>query len=145
VPFLLPNVPVHFTVLKPEFECHHGDDLASCLRRRRRELGLLQSGASARIGVCTASVWNWENGQADPEDCFYPAIIKFLGREPWPEPATFVERLRAQRRRLGLTVKAAAELIGIGKSTLASWEQNGVEPGLLNREKADAFLSASSL
>jgi hypothetical protein len=41
----------------------------------------------------------------------YPAIIAFLGYEPWSEPKTVPEALLAERRRRGLSIKRAAQAI----------------------------------
>jgi DNA-binding transcriptional regulator YiaG len=118
-----------------------GDDLASCLRRRRRELGLFQPDAAEVIGVCKASIWNWENGRAEPEDWLYPSIIQFLGREPWREPQTLAERLRAERRRRGITIYTAAGLMGVAHGALANWEAGASQPSKPNRKRVDSFLA----
>jgi transcriptional regulator with XRE-family HTH domain len=143
VPFLLPNVPVRLTSAKPELLADQGHDLASCLRRRRRELGLFQPDAANAIGVCKASIWNWENGRGEPEDRLFPSIIKFLGREPWPEPRTLGECLRAERRRRGMTIEAAAGLMGVAHGALANWENGASQPSKPNQKRIDAFLAGA--
>ena len=55
-------------------------------------------------------------------DRFYPALIGFLGCEPWPEPQTLGQRLQAERRRRGLTIDRAAALLGVDEGTLGRWE-----------------------
>jgi DNA-binding transcriptional regulator YiaG len=137
----LPNVPVRLASTKPELLADQGHDLASCLRRRRRELGLFQPGAAKVIGVCKASIWNWENGRAEPEDWLYPSIIKFLDREPWREPQTLAERLLAERRRRGMTICATAGLMGVSHGALSSWENGASQPSKPNRKRTDAFLA----
>lgn len=144
MPFLLPNVPVHLAVPKPELAADQGDDLASCLRRRRRQLGLSQPDAARAIGVCKASVWQWENGRATPEDSLYPNVIAFLGREPWPEPVTLGERLRVQRRRRGLTVKAAARVMGVAHGSVSNWENGATFPNQESRNRSPIFLPANA-
>jgi DNA-binding XRE family transcriptional regulator len=118
-----------------------GDDLASCLQRRRRELGLAQPDAGKAIGVCKTSIWNWEHGCAQPEDWLYPSIIEFLGREPWPEPETLGEHLRAERRRRGMTLSAAAGLMGVAHSSLSNWEKGSSLPSKSLRIRVTAFLA----
>lgn len=141
--FLLPNVRVHLAAAKPELLADQGDDVASCLRYRRRELGLTQQDAAKAIGVCKASIWQWENGRADPEDSFYPNIIAFLGREPWPEPQTLAERLRAERRRRGLTIRDAARTMGIAHGSVSNWESGATMPGKRSRERVCDFLAGA--
>lgn len=41
---------------------------------------------------------------------YMPAIIAFLGYNPYPAPQTLPEKLLAARRRLGLTRRQMAEL-----------------------------------
>lgn len=50
-------------------------------------------------------------------DRFYLALIAFLGYEPWSEPETLGERLKAERRRRGLAVSRAAALHGLDEGT----------------------------
>jgi transcriptional regulator with XRE-family HTH domain len=141
---LLPNVPARLKAAKPEVQAESGSDLASCLRRRRKELGLFQPEAGKLIGVCKASIWSWENNRAEPEDWLYPSIIRFLGREPWPQAKTLAERLRAARRRRGMSIKAAARLMGVAHGALANWENGDAMPGRRNRARVDKFLAGDT-
>ena len=140
VPFLVPNVPVCLKATKPELLVGADDDLARHLRRHRKELGIFQSDAGRIMGVCKASVWNWENRRAEPEDYLYPAIIRFLGREPWPEPQTLAEHLRAERKRRGITIQAAAMLMKVSHGALANWEDGTANPNQINLAGVIAFL-----
>jgi len=79
VAFLLPGVQVSLRAQKPEVLSNSGDDLACRLRRRRRELGLFQKDAAARLGVSTATLINWEKGRRRPRVQCYPAVISYLG------------------------------------------------------------------
>jgi hypothetical protein len=54
--------------------------------------------------------------------CHFPAIISFLGYDPFEEPKALPECLIAQRRKLGWSRKLAAAQLGIDDGTLASWE-----------------------
>lgn len=56
------------------------------IRDRRQELGLSQAQAATQIGANSWTLLSWENEKRRPTDRFYPAIIRFLGREPWPQP-----------------------------------------------------------
>jgi transcriptional regulator with XRE-family HTH domain len=141
VPFLLPNVPARLRAAKPELQADRTSDLASCLRRRRKELGLFQPEAGKLIGVCKSSIWSWENNRAEPEDWLHPSIIRFLGREPWPQPKTLAERLRAARRRRGMSIQAAARLMRVAHGALANWENGDAMPSHRNRARVDNFLT----
>lgn len=142
VPFLLPNVPAHLTAVKPEFVIAPGDSVGMHLRRMRKALGLFQAQAAEMLGVCKASVWNWENEKSEPEDQLFPAIIRFLGYEPWSSPKTLPERLRAERRRRGISIKVAAELMDVAHGALANWENKVSQPGAFNRRRVEAFLGS---
>jgi hypothetical protein len=66
-----------------------------------------------------ASLLNWEKGRAEAEVRFIPAILRFLGYDPRPEPRTFGERLRAARERAGLSERALARQLGLDPGTLS--------------------------
>lgn len=78
VAFLLPGVMVTFQARKPEVTRLSGDGLASRLRRRRRELGLLQKDAAKWLGVSPDTLLNWEAGRSHPSACHYRALTAFL-------------------------------------------------------------------
>ena len=54
------------------------------IRKRRLELGLLQSAIAQAFDTCEDTITNWENNKAEPQDQFYPAIIEFLQSYPFP-------------------------------------------------------------
>jgi hypothetical protein len=83
---------------------------------------LKQTEAAAHIGVIEATIVHWEGGTL-PYDRMYPAIIAFLGYEPWEEPKTLEAQLQAERRRRGIAAKAAARLLNVDEGTYARWEQ----------------------
>src|SRR5207237_511684 len=49
------------------------------LRRQRIVRGLLQRDLAVAHGVTTETIYNWENGRAEPEVRYLPRIIDFLG------------------------------------------------------------------
>ena len=51
---------------KPRASSH--PDLATCVRVRRRELGLSQAQLAERVGVCILTVKGWESGSQSPRD-----------------------------------------------------------------------------
>lgn len=120
-----------------------GDTLGTQLRRRRHELGLRQSDAASAIGTNPKSYMWWERDERLPFVHFYPGIIRFLGYEPWPEPTTLAEALRAERRRRGVGVKVAAPLIGVDEGTWLRWERGEWKPMQHAVAKIDVFLRLS--
>ena len=75
------------------------------------------------MGTSEFRIVNWENGHRRPVARFLPAIIQFLGYDPFPEPITLSDRLMAKRRELGWSRKKAAKQWGVFESTLQKWER----------------------
>jgi DNA-binding XRE family transcriptional regulator len=75
--------------------------LGEHLKKRRRELGLLQREAAEMLGVSTDTVVNWEKDKTTPVASQFRPVVAFLGYDPTPEPQTLAERLEAKQRRLG--------------------------------------------
>jgi transcriptional regulator with XRE-family HTH domain len=92
------------------------------IRKRRLDLKLRQQDVAARIGVDKTSVFNWEAGTASPHIRALPAVIRFLGYDPSETGTTLGERLRAARRRLGLSHFDLAQQLGVDPTTLRNWE-----------------------
>ena len=141
VAFLLPGVPVHLSAPRPEFARCPG--VGGDLKLRRRALGLKQSEAAARIGVVTTTYADWEVGRKNPDHPHYPAIIAFLGREPWSEPQTLAERLKAARLRLGFGREGMARLVGIADTTLHACETGRRPTARRTQAVLEAFLAAT--
>jgi transcriptional regulator with XRE-family HTH domain len=141
----MPNVDAALRAQRPEFAAPQGDSLGAQLRRRRRELGHRRVDAAQLIGTsCTSLNW-WERDEREPLDRFWPAIIRYLGREPWPEPQSLGERLSAERRRRGLAIFEAAQLMGVDEGTWWWWESGQRTPRHLRTKALVAqFLSNSS-
>lgn len=55
-----------------------------------------------------------------------PAIIRFLGYDPFPEPKNLPERLLAKRRAMGWSTREAALQVGVDEGTWRAWEQGGM-------------------
>ncbi len=112
---------------KPEVQRICGDTLAARLRRRRRELGLLQREAADFMKVSMWSLIGWEKGGMPSSPC-YPAVIAFLGYEPWPVPVTLGQSLIAERRRRGWSAKQAARIVCVDEGTWCRWERGEWRP-----------------
>ncbi len=59
--------------------------LGDHLKKRRMDLGITQKEAAHRIGAGQFTVINWEKGRTEPAVRFLPAIMPFLGYDPFPE------------------------------------------------------------
>ena len=99
---------------------HIGDHI----RRHRLDLGLSQRQVGLRIGVNAWTILDWETREMRPSTRYIPAVLHFLGYDPFPPPSgSLVERLRATRVLRGLSQRAAAELLGVDKHTVWGWER----------------------
>jgi transcriptional regulator with XRE-family HTH domain len=122
VAFLMPGVTASLRATKPELAVEQGDTLGAQLRKRRRELGLHRRDAAALLGADEKSLMWWERNEREPLERFWPGVIQYLGREPWPSPTSLGGNLLAERRRRGLTQVEAAALIGVDDGTYRFWE-----------------------
>lgn len=98
------------------------------LRRRRLVLKLLQRQVAEQLGVDKATVYNWENDRSRPGFEYMPAVIRFLGYNPFPPASGWAERLIQARTVQGISQEEAARRVGVDPSTLARWERGEKEP-----------------
>ena len=98
------------------------------LRRQRILRGLLQRDLAVVHGVTTETIYNWENGRAEPEVRYLPRIIDFLGFCPYTPGRPLDERLRVAREAQGLSRKRLAKLVCVDEGTLWRWEQGMRNP-----------------
>jgi transcriptional regulator with XRE-family HTH domain len=101
--------------------------LGEHLRRRRMDLGLLQREVAKRIGVSVDTVLGWEIRGRQPAVRSWPAILAFLGADPYPEPRTTAEQLKAVRRQQGWSQRRLAASLGVDPTSVRDWEA-GQEP-----------------
>lgn len=87
------------------------------------DLGLRQKDVAKELGVHHKTYENWEQGKYEPELRLFPAIIDFLGYDPSPEPKSLAERIRAARRREGISQEELARYLGLDESTVRAWER----------------------
>jgi transcriptional regulator with XRE-family HTH domain len=95
--------------------------LGEHLKKRRRQLCLLQREAAELMGVSTDTVVNWENDKTKPVAAQFRPVVTFLGYDPTPAPETLSERLKAKRRALGITFEQAAKFLGWDPATLTRY------------------------
>ncbi|WP_445214750.1 helix-turn-helix domain-containing protein [Brevundimonas sp. BR2-1] len=84
--------------------------------------------AAQIVGIDPKTWMWWERDEREPYVHQYPAIIRYLAYEPWPEPVTSGEQLLAHRRRHGLSIKRAAEIAGVDEGTFGRWESGEWKP-----------------
>jgi len=102
--------------------------LGDHIRTRRLDLGLLQQEVGGRIGVDGSTITNWEHNATVPVIRYIPAIIQFLGYDPFPPTNSFTERLIVTRKALGLSQQKMAVKLGVDPATLQGWETGQHRP-----------------
>jgi len=117
---------VRLKYLKPEEVVLAPSTLGEHIKKRRLELKLTLKKAGKLLGTDERSIINWEKGRTVPKVYRLPAIIRFLGYNPLPEPRTIAEQLVAKRLELGWSRKVASRHLGVDQSTLRDWEQGKV-------------------
>jgi transcriptional regulator with XRE-family HTH domain len=137
---LLPGVSASLRAPKPEVAALRRNTLGTKLKRRRLEQGLRQKDVAPRLGITHATLVNWERDQTAPDVARYPAIITFLGFEPWPEANAFAEKLRAERHRRGWSIAQSAARLGVDEGTFGGWERGTRRPTRSSRSICDRFL-----
>lgn len=118
---LLPWVRKRLTALKPKDFEEHPISLGGHLKKRRKQLGLLQREAAKLLGCDHFTYINWENDKTEPVASRFKPVIGFLGYDPSPTPVTLAERVQARRRELGLTFAEVAHRLGWDEGTLTRY------------------------
>ena len=116
--------------------------LGEHLKKRRRELGLLQREVAAQMSILTETYANWENGHTEPVASQFRPVIAFLGYDPSPAPRTLAERLRVKRRELGVTFSEVARHLGWDEGTLTRYLNGTWRMPPARTAALDAFLAA---
>jgi transcriptional regulator with XRE-family HTH domain len=118
--------------------------LGEHLKKRRRELGLLQREAAERMGIGTETYANRENGRTKPVAAQFRTVVEFLGYDPMPPPKTLSERLKAKRRLLGATFAQVARHLGWDPGTLRRYLDGTWRISPTRLTSLEAFLSAEA-
>jgi len=105
------------------------------------ELKLTQKQAAERLGVNPWTVLNWEKHHTEPPIESMPAILQFLGYDPFPESKTLPERMLARRRAMGWSIKEAARQLGVDAGTWGAWERGATAPKGQHLMLLNAFVS----
>lgn len=115
------------------------------LRRRRLDLGLTQRTLARRLGVREETVHLWERDRTRPLARHFGCLVRFLGFDPESPGLSMAERLRAARRRTGLTQAELAHRLGLDEGTVVDREAGrGRVSGKVARA-VEGFLAAERL
>jgi DNA-binding transcriptional regulator YiaG len=107
--------------------------IADHLRKRRLDLKLLQGDVARMIGVSEDTITYWENGRTVPLISAIPAVIRFLGYNPYEvDTSTLGGKVKQYRLMKGLSLKNFAKLVHVDPSTVKSWEENEFIPASAN-------------
>lgn len=98
------------------------------MRKHRLELGIFQREAALKRGVNEWTYNGWERRERTPAISFWPRIIDFLCYDPCAGIETLAERIKAARRRRGLSQAQVARFIGIDEGTLRRYERGEWRP-----------------
>lgn len=137
---MLPGLKHVLKVRRPGADLPEDPTLGERLRHRRSELGLRRIDVAQMLDVDEKTLMWWERDERPPKVHQYPAIIRYLKGEPWPETATLGEKLLAQRRRHGLSTKRAAEIVGVDEGTFGRWESGEWNPQRRSLPRIASFL-----
>jgi transcriptional regulator with XRE-family HTH domain len=104
------------------------------------DLKLLQKDVAGIIGVTECTIYNWENGEREPETKYTPRIIDFLGYTPFECPGDILGRLSYFKRIKGLTFRGLGELMGRDHEQLSDWLNSQKKPCPRNLGSINQFL-----
>jgi len=116
-------VPIQLKALKPKESDFEPRLLGEHLRKRRLILNLDQKQAAEVLGIKSWTVLNWEKGHTEPPVEAMPAILGFLGYDPFPAARNLPERLLAKRRMMGWSIRQAATTLKVDPGTWGDWER----------------------
>jgi len=87
---------------------------------------------------------NWECNATVPAIRYTPAILRFLGYDPFPQAETFSEQLATVRKTLGWSQRQAVSL-GVDPGTLQSWEAGQHAPTGRSVELVERVLATAAM
>ena len=141
VVFPLTGVPLKFQWVRPKPYSENPETLGGHLRKRRCSARLTQAQVAGQIGANAWTYLLWETDRTKPTIRYYPSIFRFLGYDPLPAPRR-CRAIAAQRRRLGLSFRAAASKIGVDEGTFRRWESGEWKPRM-SGNAVESFLALS--
>ena len=116
-------LPITLKALIPKETDFEPRTLGEHVKHSRLTRKFTQKAAAILLGVNPSTLLNWEKGYTEPPIASLPAILQFLGYDPFPEPKSLPERLVAKRRTMGWSIKEAAWQLGVEEGTWGAWER----------------------
>lgn len=101
----------------------------------------MQKDLASLFGVNVNTVVGWEIGRKEPQLSYIPAIVAFIGYDPFPDAQSLGERLRTERQRRGLTQHQLARLLDTTQSVVSLLETGGEVSNERVRTEARKFLA----
>jgi DNA-binding XRE family transcriptional regulator len=141
VPFCR-QTPLTLKALRSKDYSETPQTLGEHLKKRRRELRLLQREAAERMGIQRDTYINWEKDKTRPVASQFRPVVTFLGYDPTPEPQTLAERLAAKQRRLGASLAQVARYLGWDPGSLRRYLDGTWCISLDRRDALEEFLDA---
>ena len=114
--------------------------LGEHLKKRRRELRLLQREAAERLKCDVFTYINWEKDRTQPIASRFRPLLDFLGYDPMPKPTTLAGRLEAKRRRSGLTFDQVSRHLGWDQGALTRYLNGTWRMSATRRDTFESFL-----
>ena len=117
------------------------------LKKRRLDLGLPQIEAAKYFQVEEETYHNWENSNTMPRVRYNPAIILFLGYNPFFKDVkglSFASKLGWYRIQCGLSYRRLGKLLQIDPDYLAAYAKGKKAPSLEKQLKIEAWFASIS-
>ena len=115
------QTPLTLKALRAKDYSENPQTLGEHLKKRRKELGLLQRAAAEQMGILTETYANWETDRTKPVAAQFRPVVAFLGYDPTSAARTLAERLQAKRRTLGVTFSQVAQHLGWDEGSLTRY------------------------
>jgi len=97
--------------------------LGDRIRAHRLDLGLRQRDLASQIGVTKGTIQLWELNHVEPHLSQLPNVTQFIGPGAEPPAQTLGAKLRAIRRRHGLSLDLMARYLDTDPGSLGRWER----------------------
>ena len=102
---------------------------------------MFQKDVAKILNVTEDTITYWENERSQPMVHCYPAIINFLGYNPFEvEVNRFGDTVKNYRIKHGLSHKKLGKKLGVDASTVGAWENGKSEPHKTTKGKIERQL-----
>jgi transcriptional regulator with XRE-family HTH domain len=100
------------------------DGVGDHVCKARLDRGLNRKAAATQLRIDPVTLKNWERHRTEIEVQSYPRIIRWLGYDPLPRPATGGQYVLAERLRRGWSRKRLAREAGVDEATVRRIEND---------------------